>query len=177
MAAALALIVGGGASPVFALDQVWARGVFPIRDFHGFTSHYGPRRLNGVPGMHRGIDIAAPSGATVQSWWSGVVVDVIDDGLCGIGLVIRSGAYQHIYCHLQGQTASGVYRFAGGAVRRGQRLRRGQWIGRVGLTGRTTGPHLHWGIRHNGQWLDPARILRAMARGRRQGHARVQPLG
>jgi murein DD-endopeptidase MepM/ murein hydrolase activator NlpD len=45
----------------------------------------------------------------------------------------------------------------------GSPVRGGQVIGHVGLSGRTSGPHLHWGIRHGGRWLNPAAILRAMA--------------
>jgi murein DD-endopeptidase MepM/ murein hydrolase activator NlpD len=51
-------------------------------------------------------------------------------------------------------------------VARGQRLQAGELIGHVGISGRTTGPHLHWGIRYRGHWLDPAAILRAMAMAR-----------
>ena len=47
-------------------------------------------------------------------------------------------------------------------------VRSGQPIAHVGLSGSTTGPHLHWGMRFRGQWLDPARILRAMADSRRR---------
>jgi murein DD-endopeptidase MepM/ murein hydrolase activator NlpD len=94
------------------------------------------------------------------------VQDVIHDGACGIGLVIRSGDYEHIYCHLAGHVAGGTYRSGPVALRQGQRLRTGQLIGHVGMSGRTTGPHLHWGLRHGGRWLDPALILRAMAAGR-----------
>jgi murein DD-endopeptidase MepM/ murein hydrolase activator NlpD len=49
----------------------------------------------------------------------------------------------------------------------GQRVRTGETIGHVGLSGSTTGPHLHWGVRYGGRWLDPARVLRAMATSRR----------
>ena len=49
----------------------------------------------------------------------------------------------------------------------GQAVRAGQVIGQVGMTGRTSGPHLHWGIQYEGKWLDPALILRAMIRSHR----------
>ena len=62
---------------------------------------------------------------------------------------------------------------AGVIAFRGQPVRRGQLIGHVGLSGSTTGPHLHWGVRYRGDWLDPARILRAMAASRSRILARI----
>ena len=88
-------------------------------------------------------------------------METIDDGTCGIGVVIASGGYEHIYCHLKRQR-----------LRSGQGVRGGQLIGHVGMTGRTTGPHLHWGIRYQGRWLDPAQIIRAMIRSRQSSSAR-----
>ena len=61
-----------------------------------------------------------------------------------------------------------TYRSGSVALRRGQALRTGQTIGHVGLTGSTTGPHLHWGVRYGERWLDPAAVLRAMAAERRR---------
>jgi murein DD-endopeptidase MepM/ murein hydrolase activator NlpD len=51
-------------------------------------------------------------------------------------------------------------------VRQGQTVRTGELIGHVGVTGRSTGPHLHWGMRHRDAWIDPALVLRQMARAR-----------
>ena len=82
------------------------------------------------------------------------------NGSCGIGVVVASGGYEHIYCHLHKQR-----------MRRGQMVKAGQVIGQVGMTGRTTGPHLHWGIRYRGRWLDPALILKAMIRSHRDSGA------
>ncbi|MFM2205902.1 MAG: hypothetical protein RLZZ560_1297, partial [Cyanobacteriota bacterium] len=62
-----------------------------------------------------------------------------------------------------GTVAGGVYRSGSVALAAGSPVRGGQLIGHVGLSGRTSGPHLHWGIRHGGRWLNPAAILRAMA--------------
>ncbi|MCP9840068.1 M23 family metallopeptidase [Synechococcus sp. J7-Johnson] len=125
-------------------DLRWARGVFPIVHFAGYTSHFG--RRNGPGGgreMHSGLDIAAPLGSPIRNWWGGRVADVFHDGGCGV--------------------------YASGPVllRPGQTVRAGQLIAHLGLSGRTTGPHLHWGIRYRGTWLDPGLILRAMVRGRR----------
>jgi murein DD-endopeptidase MepM/ murein hydrolase activator NlpD len=150
--------------------NAWLRGSFPVASFSGYTSPYGMRShpLYGGLRPHQGLDIAAPLGSAVRSWWSGTVVEVIEDGGCGNGLVIRSGDYEHIYCHLGGSVDAGWYRSGAVALRVGQRVRTGEVIAHVGLTGSTTGPHLHWGLRHRGAWMDPARVLRAMAASRRR---------
>jgi murein DD-endopeptidase MepM/ murein hydrolase activator NlpD len=146
---------------------VWRSGVFPVVSFAGYTSHFGTRTGPwGRVEPHYGLDIAAPMGSPIRNWWGGVVQDVINDDRCGLGLVIRSGSYEHIYCHLSGSVSGGVYRSGAVRISAGQRLRTGELIGHVGVSGRSTGPHLHWGMRHQGQWLDPAVVLRAMARAR-----------
>ncbi len=150
--------------------SLWGRGAFPVASFAGYTSGFGMRShpLSGDVRPHYGIDIAAPLGSPIRSWWTGTVSEVIVDGGCGNGLVIRSGSYEHIYCHLSGQAGNGVYRSGNVVLRVGQRVATGQVIAHVGLTGSTTGPHLHWGMRYRGAWMDPARVLRAMAESRRQ---------
>jgi len=145
----------------------WRFGAFPVASFSGYTSHYGSRLgPGGSVEPHRGLDIAAPLGSDIQSWWAGVVQELISDGSCGVGLVIRSGQYEHIYCHLAGAVQGATYRSGPVSLRQGQRVGTGQLIGHVGLSGRSTGPHLHWGVRFGGQWLDPVRVLRAMAAAR-----------
>ena len=147
----------------------WRQGVFPVASFAGYTSHFGMR--NGPSGRsepHYGLDIAAPMGSPIRNWWGGVVREVINDGACGLGLVIGSGPYEHIYCHLSGTVSDGIYRSGTVALAAGSRVRSGQLIGHVGMSGRTTGPHLHWGVRYRGQWLNPGTILRAMAAARQR---------
>jgi murein DD-endopeptidase MepM/ murein hydrolase activator NlpD len=162
---ALSLGIGDAAR---AADLRWQRGVFPVVNFAGYTSHFGGRTgPGGAQELHSGLDIAAPMGSPIRSWWGGVVADVIHDGGCGVGLVIRSGDYDHIYCHLHGRVIDGRYASGRVFLGLGQRVAAGQLIGHVGMSGRTTGPHLHWGIRYRGEWLDPGRILRAMVRARR----------
>lgn len=172
-----AVLVATAAAPGPAhASSPWSLGVFPVRQFLAYTSHYGTRvRPGGRVEPHHGLDIAAPLGSPIHSWWGGVVQEVINDGGCGVGLVIRSGAYEHIYCHLAGWGGGGTYRSGPVLLRAGEAVRTGQLIGHVGLSGRTTGPHLHWGLRYQGEWLDPARILRAMAAGQQRGRAKAQP--
>jgi murein DD-endopeptidase MepM/ murein hydrolase activator NlpD len=165
------IAASGFAQPISQARPVqnpWRLGVFPVTVFSGYTSSFGGRTGPwGAIEPHYGLDIAAPLGSPIRNWWGGTVKEVIHDGRCGVGLVIQSGPYEHIYCHLLGSGANGVYRSGGLQLRRGQRVRTGQLIARVGMSGRTTGPHLHWGMRYGGQWLDPALILRAMASSRR----------
>lgn len=153
----------------------WLAGVFPVSSFAGFTSGYGMRfhPLAGDARHHDGIDIAAPLGSPILSWWAGTVVEVIADGGCGNGLVIRSGDYEHIYCHLAGRAAAGSYRSGPVLLAVGDRVVAGQTIGHVGISGASTGPHLHWGLRYRGAWLDPVLVLRAMAASRNM--ARTSP--
>ena len=174
-----AMLLGGTISAAGLCSRVWARspwtlGVFPVRQFLAFTSHYGTRvRPGGRVEPHDGLDIAAPLGSPIHSWWGGIVQEVIHDGACGVGLVIRSGPYEHIYCHLAGWGRGGTYQSGSVLLRSGEAVRTGQLIGHVGMSGRTTGPHLHWGMRYRGKWLDPARILRAMAEGQQRLRARA----
>jgi len=168
VAAVTMATAGLGTLPAAQAEPRWRQGVFPVASFAGYTSHFGER--NGPSGRlepHYGLDIAAPMGSPIRNWWGGVVQDVISDGTCGLGLVISSGPYEHIYCHLSGSVVGGVYRSGPVALAAGSRVRGGQLIGHVGMSGRTTGPHLHWGIRHDGRWLNPGAILRAMAAARR----------
>jgi murein DD-endopeptidase MepM/ murein hydrolase activator NlpD len=162
-------LLGGLQFPAAAARAggAWHSGVFPVSQFLSYSSHYGSRPgPGGSAGWHHGLDIAAPLGTSIRNWWTGVVQDLIDDDGCGVGLVIRSGPYEHIYCHLDGRIEAGGLRSGPVRLVRGQWLRAGQPIGQVGMSGRTTGPHLHWGLRYRGSWLDPARILRAMAESR-----------
>ncbi|MFM7453746.1 MAG: M23 family metallopeptidase [Cyanobium sp.] len=180
--AALGLTLGVAVGPGSLVVQsssgsVWRLGVFPVVNFAGYTSHFGTRTgPSGRVEPHYGLDIAAPLGSPIRNWWGGVVQSVINDGTCGLGLVIRSGEYEHIYCHLSGSVQGGVYRSGPVQLRQGEMVRIGTLIGHVGVTGRSTGPHLHWGMRFRGDWIDPALVLRQMARARRTAaHAPTAP--
>jgi murein DD-endopeptidase MepM/ murein hydrolase activator NlpD len=167
LGAGVALMLCSAAPDQARAEPRWRHGVFPVVHFLGYTSRFGGRiGPGGIHEHHGGLDIAAPLGSPIRGWWGGVVQAVLSDGRCGLGVVIRSGDYEHLYCHLAGQVSGRTY--SSGPVRLvvGQPVRTGQVIGHVGMSGRTTGPHLHWGISYRGRWLDPAAILRAMARSR-----------
>ncbi len=170
LAKALLLGLLGVPAPALASGrEAWLRATFPVEGFAGYTSAFGLRfhPVDGGMRPHYGLDIAAPLGSPVRNWWNGVLVEVLQGGGCGNGLVIRSGDYEHTYCHLGGSVDGPTYQSSAVRLQVGQRLRTGQTIAHVGMTGSTTGPHLHWGLRYRGDWLDPARVLRAMAASRR----------
>lgn len=105
--------------------------------FHPVLRYYRP---------HHGTDYAAPKGTPVQSIAEGLVIAVGWDG--GLGKAIRvrhAGSYVSIYGHLSS--------YAGG-LHVGQRVAQGQFIGRVGSTGLSSGPHLHFGFEKGGVLVD-----------------------
>jgi murein DD-endopeptidase MepM/ murein hydrolase activator NlpD len=158
---------GGTTTTVAAL---WSRASFPVENFQTYTSPFGPRTdpFTGEVRNHYGLDLAAPLGSYIRNWWSGSVLWVTDEGACGTAIAIQSGDWTHIYCHMQGhvqQDGRGHFltdREGGIQIWEGQPVPAGARIGRVGMTGRTNGPHLHWGLKYKGEWTDPAFVLRAM---------------
>ncbi len=148
----------------------WQSASFPVENFIAYTSPFGYRNHPyGGRRFHYGLDIAAPMGSYIRAWWEGTVVEVSDDTACGTGIVVESHGWLHIYCHLQGYVVIEkdgdrwlVDHNGGIQVRQGDLVTSGQRIGRVGMTGRTTGPHLHWGMKYQGSWVDPTVVLKAM---------------
>jgi murein DD-endopeptidase MepM/ murein hydrolase activator NlpD len=149
----------------------WSAASFPVENFQGYTSAFG-YRASATGGsnveFHSGLDIAAPQGSYIRNWWTGTVIKVRDQDACGTYVVIQSGEWEHTYCHMEGQveTVDGrrylIDRTGGIQILEGQQLNAGMRIGRVGMTGRTTGPHLHWGLKYAKQYVDPAMVLREM---------------
>jgi murein DD-endopeptidase MepM/ murein hydrolase activator NlpD len=113
------------------------------------TSGYGPRSNPVLKRrqMHRGIDWAAPRGTPVRAAGNGVVVAIERSGAYGRYIEIdHGGTVATVYAHL--------HRFASG-MRVGRRVRQGDLIGRIGSTGRATGPHLHYEVLVAGRQIDP----------------------
>jgi len=149
----------------------WNGTSFPVEVFQGYTSLFGYRRsVVGGPGkeFHLGLDMRAPKGSYVRNWKTGTVLEVMQDDVCGTSIKIQSGDWIHHYCHLDGsvEVRNGnryfVDRTGGLQFQQKQQVQAGTRIGRVGMTGRTTGPHLHWGLMYRGQWVDPGVVLREM---------------
>ncbi len=131
----------------FELDLILGRAfVYPARGV--FTSGFGNRidPFTGDWRFHNGIDIASRVGTPILAANSGRVVHIeLQLGNYGRLIIIEHGSgYQTLYAHLD--------RFA---VEVGQRVERGQVIGYMGNTGRSTGPHLHFAIVQNGRFVDP----------------------
>ena len=116
------------------------------------TSGFGYRRspYTGRSSFHSGIDIANKNGTPVYATADGVVVKVAFETGYGRSITINHGyGIKTKYAHLR----SKVF------VKEGQRVRRGQRIAGVGMTGRTTGPHLHYEVRVGGAPVNPRRYL------------------
>ncbi|BAY82885.1 peptidase M23B [Calothrix parasitica NIES-267] len=157
-------------SMLLARNSVWSSASFPVERFQRYTSPFGYRRSprSGRVEFHNGLDIAAPSGSYIRNWWGGTVIKVGDRGGCGTHIIVRSGNWRHSYCHMKGRvekingTLYMVDRVGGVKIAKGQQIPAGMRIGRIGMTGRTTGPHLHWVLRHGKNYVDPAQVLQAM---------------
>jgi hypothetical protein len=131
-------------------ERLWA-GDF-VEPVHGpIAGSFGQARIiNGRPrNPHNGEDISAPPGTEVVATNDGIVRLTVDHFFSGKGIYLDHGlGLYSMYFHLSEIT-----------VRDGEEVKRGQVIGRVGASGRVSGPHLHWAVRLNGARVDPYALL------------------
>lgn len=129
---------------------------FPNYDRYIITSRFGMRTLKGETRMHNGIDLVATNdGKTgqvddIKAHTGGTVSAVGYGSSAGnyIKIKVADGAIM-VYYHLKSKPAFKV----------GDKIEKGQIVGRMGKTGNVTGAHLHWGIQKDGKWIDPEPYL------------------
>jgi murein DD-endopeptidase MepM/ murein hydrolase activator NlpD len=122
-----------------AANEFNAAFIYPLSNPAPITSSYGWRThpITGTRRFHAGVDIGAPMGAPVVATGSGTIVSAGWNGGYGKAIVIQhNGVQQTLYGHL-----SEIF------VQPGQQIEQGTVIGRVGSTGNSTGPHLHFETR------------------------------
>jgi murein DD-endopeptidase MepM/ murein hydrolase activator NlpD len=116
-----------------------------------YSSPFGLKRFfNGEPrNPHSGLDIAAPTGTPIKSPSPGKVVLTGDFFFNGNVVYVDHGqGVISMFCHLDSI-----------GVKEGDQLHKGQVLGKVGATGRVTGPHLHWSVSLNNARIDPMLLL------------------
>lgn len=139
-------------SKVGKIDSTLFRKGF-IKPAEGrISSVFGSQRiLNGVPkNPHNGIDIAAPEGTPVLATSDGIVIIAGEDFYYNGNFILldHGMGLSSIYLHLSKLN-----------VKTGDKVIKGQKIGEVGSTGRSTSAHLHWGVQWFGSRIDPMSLL------------------
>ena len=161
-----ALVVGGKTKPVYrvtfndgTVDYFDERGQSirrallrtPVAAAH-ITSAFGMRMhpILGYSKMHQGVDFGAPTGAPIFAAGNGVVVEIEHKGSYGRYIRLRhNGKLETVYAHMS--------RF-GANMHRGGHVNQGEVIAYVGMSGRATGPHLHFEVHVNGKPVNPLSI-------------------
>jgi len=150
IAAVLLIFITGCATGRGSSSSVPDR--WPISQRWSVTSEFGPRKdpRAGTWRTHTGVDLSAPKGTPVFATAPGrVTFGGRDRGGYGKLVKISHGnGLETWYAHLSRR-----------AVREGERVQRGQQVGRVGNTGRSTGAHLHYEVRVRGKAVDPRGYL------------------
>lgn len=131
--------------PAHTVPSIW-----PVQDSRArVSSKYGVRNHNEHARNHTGIDIAAPKKTPVVATADGSVRFAGRNKAYGrMVKIAHAGEVETWYAHLKSCK-----------VKAGRKVRQGQLIGRVGKTGRATGPHLHYEVRVHGRSVDPRRYL------------------
>ena len=125
--------------------------IWPCPSCYGITSDYGYRvhPISGAYRFHSGVDIGGGYGASILAADRGTVISAYYHWSYGNMVMISHGnGYVTLYAHM-----SSI------AVSSGQTVSQGQVIGYVGSTGDSTGPHLHFEVRYNGNYCDPLDYL------------------
>lgn len=120
----------------------------PVSGNPRISSPFGVRihPVTGNKQVHKGIDYAVPMGTNVYAPAMGTVENVWTDRSCGNGIKIKHDmGYETVYCHLSQPL-----------VKTNDIVNSGYIIAQSGNSGRSTGPHLHYAIKYNGEYINPA---------------------
>ncbi len=137
-----------------AKARVYNGGMFawPCPGYKRISDEYGNRMhpILGIQKFHNGLDMAAPGGTAILAAYDGDVVGAAYNNSMGNYIMIDHGSGLYtIYMH-----CSALY------VSKGQTVTKGQNIAAVGSTGRSTGNHLHFSVRQNGNYVNPWNYLK-----------------
>jgi murein DD-endopeptidase MepM/ murein hydrolase activator NlpD len=158
ISAGTVIFIPGGKMDTTALSRAIKRPViekmlYPVNNKR-ITSGYGWREdpVNPVAGQmtfHRAVDLASKMGDPVKAALKGTVLHVDNNRNLGNFIILKHGEYQTLYAHLSAVS-----------VKPGEEVSQGQLIGKVGESGYTTGPHLHFEVYRNGNRINPLELLR-----------------
>jgi murein DD-endopeptidase MepM/ murein hydrolase activator NlpD len=126
--------------------------IFPVGG--RITSGYGWREdpvrpVSGEKRFHKAVDLAGRIGDPIRAAMQGTVLYIDHNPNLGNFIVLKHGEYQSLYAHLSAYS-----------VKMGETIRQGQEIGKIGNTGYTTGPHLHFEVFHNGNRINPLELMK-----------------
>ena len=119
---------------------------WPVPGYYNVTSNFGWRThpIFKIQRLHNGIDIGAPTGTPIIAAYAGEVVVATYQAAAGNYIMINHGSNLYtVYMHMS--------KFN---VKVGQSVKQGDTIGLVGSTGNSTGPHLHFSVRLNGEYVN-----------------------
>lgn len=125
--------------------------IWPCPSSHRITSGFGGRSspTEGASSNHKGIDIGASTGSSIVAAADGVVSIATYSASAGNYVMIsHGGGLSTVYMHCSKLNVSA-----------GQSVKQGQVIGKVGSTGYSTGPHLHFGVRSGGTYVNPTKYV------------------
>ena len=138
----------GTVPALFIADGIPSQFPLPDKYKENITWGYNNEALHPITGketIHKGIDVAAPTGTSVFATGDGVVKKAADEkGWGKLVVVEHEDGYATFYAHMDEI-----------GVESGTKVRKGEVIGRVGNTGQSTGPHLHYEVRLDGNHLNP----------------------
>jgi murein DD-endopeptidase MepM/ murein hydrolase activator NlpD len=126
--------------------------IFPIGG--RITSGYGWREdpvrpRAGEKTFHKAVDISGKMGDPIKAAMQGTVLNIDSNPNLGNFIILGHGEYQTLYAHLSAYS-----------VKKGEEVKQGQEIGKIGSTGYTTGPHLHFAVFHKGNRINPLEVFK-----------------